>query len=80
MLVNEAVELVLRGEAGAEDVDVAMVLGTGYPSGPIGWGDRLGPLVETVLEGLHAAYPTGRYRTSLGFQRQARSGRSLREL
>ena len=38
MLVNEAVDLVHRGEASPEDVDTAMVLGTSYPKGPITWG------------------------------------------
>jgi 3-hydroxybutyryl-CoA dehydrogenase len=38
MLVNEAVDLVDRGEAGSGDVDLAMTLGTGYPKGPIAWG------------------------------------------
>ena len=40
MLVNEAVDLVARGEASAEDVDTAMRLGTGYPRGPLEWGAR----------------------------------------
>ena len=43
MLVNEAVDLVARGEASADDVDTAMRLGTRYPEGPdrVGPGDRL---------------------------------------
>ena len=79
MLVNEAVDLVSRGEASAEDVDVAMVLGTGYPSGPLGWGDRLGSRVEVVLDRLQESFPTGRYRRSLAFQRLARAGLSLHD-
>ena len=42
MLVNEAVDLVHRGEATPEDVDTAMVLGTSVPQGPIAWGRELG--------------------------------------
>ena len=34
MIVNEAVDLVARGEASADDVDTAMRLGTRYPEGP----------------------------------------------
>jgi 3-hydroxybutyryl-CoA dehydrogenase len=80
MVVNEAVELVARREASAEDVDVAMVLGTGYPSGPIGWGERLGDRVAEVIESAHDAMPTGRYRVSRQLARVVRSGRRLREL
>ena len=81
MLVNEAVELVARGEATAEDVDVAMLLGTGYPSGPLEWGDRLGALtVATLLDRLHDVFPTGRYRASLQLARSARGGVNLRDL
>ena len=81
MLVNEAVELVARGEASAEDVDVAMLLGTGYPSGPLEWGDRLGQLtVATIIERLHEAFPTGRYRAGLALTRSVRAGVNLRDL
>jgi 3-hydroxybutyryl-CoA dehydrogenase len=65
MLVNEAVDLVARGEASATDVDVAMLLGTGYPSGPLEWGDRVSALrVAAVLGELDEETPTGRYRIS----------------
>jgi 3-hydroxybutyryl-CoA dehydrogenase len=80
MLVNEAVELVGRGEATAEDVDVAMILGTGYPSGPLEWGERPGVDVPFILERLHEVFPTGRYRLSPVFERAERAGRLLREL
>ncbi|MEO7060092.1 MAG: 3-hydroxyacyl-CoA dehydrogenase NAD-binding domain-containing protein [Lapillicoccus sp.] len=65
MLVNEAVDLVDRGEAGADDVDLAMVLGTGYPRGPIAWGREIGfDVVADQLAQLDAAFPGGRYRPS----------------
>jgi 3-hydroxybutyryl-CoA dehydrogenase len=65
MLVNEAVDLVQRGEATADDVDVAMVLGTSYPKGPVAWGRELGhDRVRAILAELDAAYPGGRYRPS----------------
>ena len=65
MLVNEAVDLVDRGEASPEDVDIAMVLGTSYPKGPLAWGRELGHgYVRSVLAELDAAYPGGRYRPS----------------
>ncbi len=70
MLVNEAVDLVHRGEAGSGDVDLAMTLGTGYPKGPIAWGREIGFLTvrEQLLE-LDAAFPGGRYRPSPALER-----------
>jgi len=65
MLVNEAVDLVARGEASAEDVDEAMILGTRYPKGPIAWGREVGyAVVRRQLEQLDRAFPGGRYRPS----------------
>ncbi len=65
MLVNEAVDLVERGEASAEDVDLAMQLGTNYPKGPIAWGREIGfDVVRGWLEELDAVHPGGRYRPS----------------
>jgi 3-hydroxybutyryl-CoA dehydrogenase len=78
MLVNEAADLVLRGEATAADVDTAMRLGTGYPEGPLAWGDRLGAAqVRRVLRGLHRTVPTGRYRISPALQRASQTGAPL---
>lgn len=79
MLVNEAVDLVARGEASPDDVDTAMRLGTGYPLGPLEWGDRIGPLcVLAVLRALHDAEPTGRYRPSRLLVEAAQAGGLLR--
>jgi 3-hydroxybutyryl-CoA dehydrogenase len=65
MLVNEAVDLVARGEASAEDVDTAMELGTNYPKGPIAWGAEIGfDVIAEQLRHLDAAFPGGRYRPS----------------
>ncbi len=67
MLVNEAVDLVHRGEASEADVDVAMQLGTRYPRGPVEWGRELGfDVVARQLAELDEAYPGGRYRPSPG--------------
>ena len=67
MLVNEAVDLVHRGEATAEDVDTAMQLGTNYPKGPILWGAEIGyAVVAEQLAALDRAFPSGRYRPSPG--------------
>lgn len=65
MLVNEAADLVGRGEATAQDVDVAMKLGTNYPKGPIEWGREIGlDRVAGQLRELDEAFPGGRYRPS----------------
>ena len=65
MLVNEAVDLVARGEARAEDVDTAMELGTNYPHGPIAWGAEIGlDVIAEQLRALDTAFPGGRYRPS----------------
>ena len=79
LLVDEAAALVDRGEASAEDVDIAMRLGTNYPYGPLEWGDQLGAqrLVDT-LEEPAAEHPTGRYGVSERLANAARSGQSLR--
>lgn len=65
MLVNEAVDLVHRGEASAEDVDIAMVLGVRHPMGPIAWGRQIGfAVIHEQIAALDAAFPGGRYRPS----------------
>ena len=75
MLVNEAVDLVARGEASAEDVDTAMELGTNYPKGPIAWGAEIGfEVIAAQLRRLDAAFPGGRYRPSPALRRPANLG------
>lgn len=69
MLINEAVDLVHRGEASAADVDTAMRLGTNYPKGPHEWlGEWGAERVIDALEELDARYPGGRYRVSDGLR------------
>lgn len=81
MLVNEAVDLVARGEATATDVDVAMLLGTGYPSGPLEWGDRLAAVrVAAVIGELHEECPSGRYRLSPRLDEAIIAEENLRDL
>ena len=62
-IVNEAASAVADGVASPEAIDTAMRLGTGYPSGPLEWGERIGLAhVVHILDALHAAVPDGRYR------------------
>jgi 3-hydroxybutyryl-CoA dehydrogenase len=81
MIVNEAVELVARGEASAADVDTAMRLGTGYPAGPLEWGDAIGPeWVESLVDLLGRLMPSGRYRSARWLWEATLTGRRLRDL
>jgi 3-hydroxybutyryl-CoA dehydrogenase len=81
MLVNEAVDLVARGEASASDVDVAMLLGTSYPSGPLEWGDRVESWrVAAVLAELNEEMPGGRYRLSPRLDEAVAGEEKLRDL
>jgi 3-hydroxybutyryl-CoA dehydrogenase len=62
-IVNEAASAVADGVASPEAVDIAMRLGTNYPSGPLEWGERIGLAhVVGTLDALHALVPDGRYR------------------
>ena len=55
-IVNEAVTAVEEGVASAEDIDLAMRLGTNYPQGPIQWGREIGgDRVSRILRGLAAS-------------------------
>jgi 3-hydroxybutyryl-CoA dehydrogenase len=53
---NDAVRMVQDGYASAADIDTAMMLGCGYPRGPLEMLDEAGPAhVASVLEAMHAA-------------------------
>ena len=56
-IVNEAVIAVHEGVASADDIDLAMRLGTNYPLGPIAWGREIGGArIARILRGLAAEY------------------------
>lgn len=77
-IVNIGCDIAQQGIATPEDIDRAVVLGLGYPLGPLAWGDRLGP--EVVLRLLHTMLETTgdpRYRPSPWLRRRARLGVSL---
>ena len=64
-LINEAFFAVMQGIASAADVDVAMKLGTNYPSGPIEWANRIGlEQVQAVLHAIRDETGEERYRTA----------------
>ena len=65
LIVNEAVRSLDEGVAVAEEIDVALQLGTNYPLGPLRWADQIGlDEVLTVLEGLQRETGDDRYRPS----------------
>ena len=77
-IVNIAAEIAQLRIAAPGDVDRAVVLGLGYPHGPLAWGDRLGPrVVLEILDNLHALTRDPRYRPSPWLRRRAQLGASL---
>jgi len=60
-IVNEAASALGDGVATADDIDLAMKLGTSYPKGPLAWGAELRPeRIALLLRDLDAKHP-GRY-------------------
>tara|TARA_B110000208_G_C11676472_1_gene397112 strand:+ start:120 stop:1073 length:954 start_codon:yes stop_codon:yes gene_type:complete len=56
--IGQAVALLARGDASAEDIDTAMQLGAGHPMGPITLADYVGLDVNlAVLEGWGSNFP-----------------------
>jgi 3-hydroxybutyryl-CoA dehydrogenase len=77
-IVNIASDIAQQRIASPQDVDRAVVLGLGYPKGPLAWGDQLGPAtVEEILENLHSLTGDPRYRPSPWLRRRAALGLSL---
>jgi 3-hydroxybutyryl-CoA dehydrogenase len=63
VIVNEATRALDEGVARAEEIDVAMRLGTNYPLGPLRWADLVGlDEILAVLEGLRRETGDDRYR------------------
>jgi 3-hydroxybutyryl-CoA dehydrogenase len=72
MLVDLALDAVAKEVASPHDIDTAMRLGVNYPLGPLEWGELLSaPYVRTLLDNLHAWYPTGRYAPGPELRRRA---------
>ncbi len=72
MIVNTGCQIAQRAVASPADIDRAVVLGLGYPFGPLAWGDHLGAKrVLFILERLQAFYGEPRYRPSPWLKRRA---------
>jgi len=79
MIVNIGCDIAQQGIASPEDIDNAVQLGLGYPKGPLGFGDALGPArILKILESLSEHTRDPRYRPSPWLIRRARLGISLR--
>ena len=77
-IVSIGCDIAQQRIASPADIDSAVRLGLGYPNGPLGMGDALGPKrILTILENLYAAYGDPRYRPSIWLRRRALLGLSL---
>ena len=77
-IVNVGCDIVQQRIASPEDLDSAVVLGLGYPHGPLAMGDAVGaPKILAILEAMHSFYGEPRYRPSPWLKRRARLGISL---
>lgn len=80
MIVNTGCEIAQRGIASPADIDDAVRIGLGYPSGPLALGDRLRPArLLRILEAMLATTGDPRYRPSHWLRRRGLLGLSLRE-
>jgi 3-hydroxybutyryl-CoA dehydrogenase len=77
-IVNVGCDIVQQRVASPEDLDSAVVLGLGYPHGPLAMGDAVGaPKILAILEAMHAFCGEPRYRPSPWLIRRAKLGVSL---
>ena len=77
-IVNVGCDIAQQNIATPEDLDRAVVLGLGYPHGPLAMGDAIGaPKILAVLEAMYDFYKEPRYRPSPWLTRRARLGISL---
>jgi 3-hydroxybutyryl-CoA dehydrogenase len=77
-IVNVGCDIVQQRIASPEDLDSAVMLGLGYPKGPLGMGDAVGaPKILAILEAMQAFYGESRYRPSPWLKRRALLGVSL---
>ena len=77
-IVNVGCDIVQMRIATPQDLDRAVMLGLGYPRGPLAMGDALGPAkILATLEAMHDFFKEPRYRPSPWLIRRARLGLSL---
>jgi len=77
-IVNIACAMAEQRIASPRDIDRAVQLGLGYPSGPLAWGDSVGAAtIRRILYSLQSATGDPRYRASTWLMRRATLGMSL---
>ncbi|HYL87164.1 MAG TPA: 3-hydroxyacyl-CoA dehydrogenase [Burkholderiales bacterium] len=77
-IVNVGCDIVQMRIATPEDLDRAVMLGLGYPKGPLAMGDAIGAKrILKVLQNMHTLYQEPRYRPSPWLRRRAELGVSL---
>ena len=75
LIINEAARSLDEGIATAEEIDIALRLGTNYPQGPLRWADEIGlDEVLAVLEGLQEETGDDRYRPAPLLRKMVASG------
>lgn len=78
VIVNIGCDIVQQRITSPEDLDKAVMLGLGYPKGPLAWGDEIGPAkVLKILTAMAEFYGDPRYRPSPWLTRRAKLGISL---
>ena len=77
-IVNVGCDIVQQRIATPADLDSAVMLGLGYPHGPLAMGDAVGAgRILAILEAMHDLHQEPRYRASPWLRRRARLGVSL---
>jgi 3-hydroxybutyryl-CoA dehydrogenase len=77
-IVNVGCDIAQMRIAAPEDLDRAVMLGLGYPKGPLAMGDALGAgKILAILDAMHSIYQEPRYRVSPWLRRRAQLGVSL---
>ena len=75
-MINEAVDLLDRGVADREAIDLAMRLGANHPMGPLQLADFVGiDIVLNIMETLLSETQDPKYRPSLLLRRMVRAGK-----
>jgi len=77
-IVNVGCDIAQMRIAAPADLDRAVMLGLGYPKGPLAMGDALGAgKILAILDAMHSIYQEPRYRASPWLRRRAQLGVSL---